>query len=80
MPPSCWRVCGHFPSTFPCLFFPFVITMCADLENVPCLLVLVEKGRLGDTFPFSLDCMDLRVRAVTGAGEKGLSPSFLLPF
>jgi hypothetical protein len=34
-----------------------------DLDGIPCLLVLVEKGRMGDTFPFSMDCLDLRIRA-----------------
>ena len=34
-----------------------------DLQNIPCILILVEKGRMGDTFPQSMDCLDLRVRA-----------------
>ena len=45
---------------------------CPDLEDIPCLLVLVEKGRMGDTFPFSMDCMDLRARGVTSAGVSAL--------
>jgi hypothetical protein len=35
----------------------------SDLEGLPIILILVEKGRMGDTFPQSLDCLDLRVRA-----------------
>ncbi|EKX34931.1 hypothetical protein GUITHDRAFT_146844 [Guillardia theta CCMP2712] len=34
-----------------------------DLEGLPCILVLIEKGRMGDTFPHSFDCLDLRVRS-----------------
>ena len=34
-----------------------------ELESLPCLLVLCEKGRMGDTFPFSFACLDLRVRS-----------------
>ena len=34
-----------------------------DLENIPCVLILVEKGRMGDTFPHSMNCLDLRIRA-----------------
>ena len=32
----------------------------ADLDGLPCLLILVNKGRLGDTFPHSLVAMDDR--------------------
>lgn len=38
----------------------------SDLQNVPMLLVLVDKGRTGDTFPHSLGYFDLRIRT---AGE-----------
>lgn len=34
----------------------------SQLESLPCLLVLCEKGRMGDTFPFSFACLDFRVR------------------
>lgn len=34
----------------------------SDLQNVPILLVLVDKGRTGDTFPHSLGYFDLRIR------------------
>ena len=34
----------------------------ADLENRPVLLILVAKGRLGDTFPQTLRCIDMRSR------------------
>jgi hypothetical protein len=32
------------------------------LEGLPCILILVEKGRMGDTFPQSFNCLDLRIR------------------
>ena len=34
----------------------------SDLDRLPCIVILVEKGRLGDTFPPSLNVMDLRTR------------------
>ena len=34
----------------------------SDLHGVPCLLVLCEKGRMGDTFPQTFCCLDLRIR------------------
>ena len=34
----------------------------SDLHGVPCLLVLCEKGRMGDTFPQTFGCLDLRIR------------------
>lgn len=34
----------------------------SDLHGVPCLLVLCEKGRMGDTFPQTFSCLDLRIR------------------
>eukprot|EP01040_Poterioochromonas_malhamensis_P013675 gene13675-15072_t len=40
-----------------------------DLEGFPCLLILCEKGRMGDTFPQSLAVLDLRMRtARAGSG------------
>ena len=38
-----------------------LITQYEDLENLACVLILVEKGRMGDTFPKSFDCLDLRL-------------------
>lgn len=35
-----------------------------DLLGVPCLLILCEKGRMGDTFPHTFDCLDMRLRFV----------------
>lgn len=32
-----------------------------DLSGLPCLLILVNKGRLGDTFPENMSTMDLRL-------------------
>ncbi|XP_022807899.1 uncharacterized protein LOC111344893 isoform X2 [Stylophora pistillata] len=37
------------------------ITQYEDLENLACILILVDKGRMGDTFPQSFDCIDLRL-------------------
>ncbi len=37
------------------------ITTYKELEKLPCILILQRKGRLGDTFPRSFNCMDLRV-------------------
>jgi hypothetical protein len=33
-----------------------------DLLNVPCMIILCEKGRMGDTFPHTLSIVDLRLR------------------
>lgn len=33
-----------------------------DLFGLPCLLLLCEKGRMGDTFPHTFDCLDMRLR------------------
>ena len=35
-----------------------------DLHGVPCLLLLCERGRMGDTFPQTFDCLDMRLRCV----------------
>ena len=45
--------CGHMHKS---------ITQYEDLENLACLLILVDKGRMGDKFPRSFDCLDLRLR------------------
>ena len=37
------------------------ITQYEDLQNLACVLILVDKGRMGDTFPQSFDCLDLRL-------------------
>eukprot|EP00854_Cymbomonas_tetramitiformis_P002143 gene2143-2845_t len=34
----------------------------SDLYGVPMLLILCDKGRMGDTFPQTFDCLDLRLR------------------
>lgn len=33
-----------------------------DLFGVPSILILCEKGRMGDTFPHTFDCLDMRLR------------------
>ena len=35
-----------------------------DLFGLPCVLILCEKGRMGDTFPHTFDCLDMRLRFV----------------
>ena len=37
------------------------ITTYKDLNKLPCILILQKRGRLGDTFPRSFNCMDLRI-------------------
>ena len=32
------------------------------LYGLPCILILVNKGRMGDTFPQTFNCLDLRAR------------------
>ena len=45
--------CGHAHNS---------ICSYGDLNNRSLLLVLVAKGRLGDTFPATLNCLDMRAR------------------
>lgn len=33
-----------------------------DLAQLPCLIILCEKGRMGDTFPHNLRVLDMRLR------------------
>ena len=60
---SC-QECGHIHKIFQSY---------ADLIALPCLLILVNKGQMGDTFPQSLIAMDNR-----SVNEK--SDSYLVPF
>ena len=39
----------------------------SDLHGVPCLLILCDKGRMGDTFPHTFACLDLRIRTSDNA-------------
>ena len=39
-----------------------------DLEGIPCILILVEKGKMGDSFPRSMKYYDLRGRYGTQKG------------
>lgn len=43
-----------------------------DLYGVPCVLILCEKGRMGDTFPHTFDCLDMRLRSVHCCDRFGL--------
>lgn len=38
------------------------VSVYEDLLHLPCIVLLNEKGRMGDTFPHSFACMDLRLR------------------
>jgi hypothetical protein len=40
----------------------FKATQYEDLLHLPCIVLLNEKGRMGDSFPHSFVCMDLRLR------------------
>lgn len=42
-----------------------------DLNEIPCILILRMKGRMGDTFPDSFDCLDDRA---SSSNEKDLAP------
>ena len=53
------------------------ITKYEDLENLACILILVDKGRMGDTFPHSFDCLDLRLSYDSSREFKEGSPLFL---
>ena len=44
-----------------------------DLDGLPCLLILVDNGRMGDTFPSSLQCMDLRLQHIRANQKPYLS-------
>jgi hypothetical protein len=52
---SCSLVCTS------CLHIHKMLHSYEDLEGLPCFLILVDNGRMGDTFPRSLHCMDLRL-------------------
>ena len=53
------------------------ITQYEDLENLACILLLVDKGRMGDTFPHSFDCLDLRLNYDNSREFKEGSPLYL---
>ena len=54
-----------------------LITQYEDLENLACVLILVDKGRMGDTFPQSFDCLDLRLSYDNSREFKEGTPLFL---
>ena len=43
---------------------PYNVATYEDLADLPCILILCEKGKMGDTFPQSLRYYDLRMRCV----------------
>ena len=53
------------------------VTQYEDLEDLACVLILVDKGRMGDTFPQSFDCLDLRLNYDSSREFKEGSPVFL---
>ncbi|KAL9979245.1 hypothetical protein ACROYT_G016877 [Oculina patagonica] len=54
-----------------------LITQYEDLENLACVLILVEKGRMGDTFPKSFDCLDLRLNNDSNSEFREFSSLYL---
>ena len=54
-----------------------LITQYEDLENLACILILVDKGRMGDTFPQSFDCLDLRLSYDSSREFRGGSAVYL---
>ena len=54
-----------------------LMTQYEDLENLACVLILVDKGRMGDTFPQSFDCLDLRLSYDSSREFKEGTPLFL---
>ena len=54
-----------------------LITQYEDLENLACVLILVDEGRMGDTFPQSFDCLDLRLSYDSSRELKEGTPLFL---
>ena len=53
------------------------VTQYEDLEDLASVLILVDKGRMGDTFPQSFDCLDLRLNYDSSREFKEGSPVFL---
>ena len=62
---------------FNCKHVHKSITQYEDLENLACILILVDKGRMGDTFPHSFDCLDLRLNYDSSREFKEGSPLYL---
>ena len=57
--------CGHIHRTFESY---------SDLIGLPCLLILVNNGKMGDTFPPSLAIMDDRINNIKINNTHGLAP------
>ena len=53
------------------------ITQYEDLEDLACILILVDKGRMGDTFPHSFSCLDIRLSFDSSKEFGKGSPIFL---
>ncbi len=64
--PCRWR-CKNYAPRYPelicknCGHIHKQIKLYKDLKHLPVLLILQRRGRLGDTFPVSFNCMDLRI-------------------
>ena len=50
------------------------LTSYKDLEKLPCILILVNKGQMGDTFPSSLIALDARVTGLRDSKTYYLTP------
>ncbi len=64
---SCKFDCKEYKPDYPALICTNCghlhkqINLYKDLKHLPVLLILQRRGRLGDTFPISFNCMDLRI-------------------
>ena len=48
-----------------------VLSTYEDLEGLPCILILCDKGKMGDSFPKSLRHYDMRCRYPTSVTSRG---------
>ena len=49
---------------------PLRVTLHTDLADLPCILILCEKGKMGDSFPASFRYYDLRLRYTAQCGSR----------
>eukprot|EP00658_Telonema_sp_P-2_P015142 TRINITY_DN1580_c0_g1_i11.p1 TRINITY_DN1580_c0_g1~~TRINITY_DN1580_c0_g1_i11.p1 ORF type:complete len:1156 (-),score=118.62 TRINITY_DN1580_c0_g1_i11:494-3961(-) len=51
----------------------FRIATYNDLADIPCVLILCEKGKMGDTFPKSLRYYDMRLRYANSIASRAMA-------
>ena len=49
---------------------PLRVKLYTDLADLPCILILCERGKMGDTFPASFRYYDLRLRYTRRCGSR----------